>query len=80
MLQIDLDVFAFEIFIQHDDKKKGRTLEGSISSEIKQLRITHGMRHRNISWAERQNTHQEGRKKQFDEGFKVARKIVAMIP
>ena len=23
MLLIDLDVFAFDIFIQHDDKKKG---------------------------------------------------------
>ena len=42
-------------------------------------RSTHGMRRRNISGAERQNMHQEGRKKQFDEGFKAARKI-AKIP
>ena len=75
MLHIDLDVFAFENFIQQEDRD---TLQGWIILMI--TRSTHRMRHRNISGAERQNMHQEGRKKQFDEGFKVARKIVAMIP
>ena len=37
-------------------------------------RSTHGMGHRNISGTERQNMHEEERKKQFDEGFRIARK------
>ena len=66
--------------------RKGEFLEESIFLRFEQLRIilmitrsVHGVGHRNISGAERQNMHQEGRKTQFDEGFKVARKI-AMIP
>ena len=80
MHHLDLDVLL-ENYIQHDNEKKGRILEESIFLRFEQLRIilmitrsTHGMRRRNISGAERQNMHQEGRKKQFDEGFKVARK------
>ena len=80
MHHLDLDVLL-ENYIQHDNEKKGRILEESIFLRFEQLRIilmitrsTHGMRRRNISRAERQNMHQEGEKKQFYEGFKVARK------
>ena len=61
--------------------RNGEFLEESIFLRFEQLRIilmitrsTHGMGHRNISGAERQNMHQKGRKKQFDEGFRIARK------